>query len=956
MAKRKGVYARDIDQLNFIFALVGIGCLLSVGWMIWDDYAREWKEYQREFRVIEQEVTEAQLQEVEAQVDQQRLSQLEEQRAQAEQTLQGQEDALAALRGELEQVQVDLDLATQRFRFARSTYDARRYAYEEAAQEGGDVEDERRAMEAAEARVEETETRMEDLTRRQQELRDRIATLRADVEEAEAEITATTREIDRLRSRLDDLRFGLVYYLRNAPMLDALNPSLRIGQTVINDLHLDLNFANAPRVDRCQTCHLGASNAAYADYSQPFTSHPELDLFVADTSVHPAGEFGCSVCHLGKGRGTSFLSAEHTPSNDAEEERWVEEYDWAPNHLWEWPMRSVAETEASCLKCHIGDTWMPDAPKLEYGLDLIDSLGCYGCHALDRFEDRREVGPSLEHVSSKTTPEWAFGWVRDPKEFRPDTRMPRFFGLANNSDAYWQRRNVVEIDAIVGYIFANSTDVDLQTAPQGDVERGRTLVDQVGCLGCHIVEEPDAEDYPADQPRFSGPRHKGPNLHGLGSKVNADWLYTWLRDPKHYWPETEMPNLRLTDGEAADITAYLMSLTRPEWEERQEPSADSTLRDEVTLEYLRGQLTAADARQRLDGMSTEDKRRYLGEQLISRYGCYGCHVIPGFEDLGRIGTELSEWGSKPVSRIDFAYLDIPHERRPFLEVKLRAPRTVDQGKVKQPQELARMPNFGLEEAEIDAIATAVLGYTNAEVPESKLPPQTPRRVALEKGRRLVQKYGCRNCHVVEGRGGDIQQVIVERRGQRYGESEAVAAAYAPPNLNTEGAKTQPDWLYGFLRDPSEQLRPWLNVRMPTFDFTDQELNDLTAYFAALDEAPYPFDARFSTAHRYPDDLVQAGEEMARGQLQCFRCHVRGGETPNEQPETWAPDLALATDRLRYEWVQDWIADPQSIFPGTRMPAFFQTLEPGSSPYDFLDRDPRRQIEALAAYIMSIGQS
>jgi len=228
-------------------------------------------------------------------------------------------------------------------------------------------------------------------------------------------------------------------------------------------------------------------------------------------------------------------------------------------------------------------------------------------------------------------------------------------------------------------------------------------------------------------------------------------------------------------------------------------------------------------------------------------------------------------------------------------------------------------------------------------------------VALEDGRRLIQKYGCRNCHIVEGRGGDIQEVIVARRGERFGENQAVAAAFAPPNLNTEGAKTQPDWLYGFLRDPSEPLRPWLNVRMPTFDFTDAELNTLTAYFAALDEAAYPFDARFSTAHDYPQDLVQAGEEMARGQLQCFRCHVRGGQTPNEDPATWAPDLALAADRLRYEWVQDWIADPQSIFPGTRMPAFYQTLEPGSSPYDFLDNDPRRQIEALAAYIMTIGQ-
>ena len=78
-------------------------------------------------------------------------------------------------------------------------------------------------------------------------------------------------------------------------------------------------------------------------------------------------------------------------------------------------MRKVAETEASCLKCHLDDTWMPDAPTLEYGLSIIENVGCFGCHQLDRFDDARKVGPSLEHVGVKTTSEWAYNWVMDPK-------------------------------------------------------------------------------------------------------------------------------------------------------------------------------------------------------------------------------------------------------------------------------------------------------------------------------------------------------------------------------------------------------------------------------------------------------------------------------------------------------------------------------------------------------------
>jgi hypothetical protein len=110
------------------------------------------------------------------------------------------------------------------------------------------------------------------------------------------------------------------------------------------------------------------------------------------------------------------------------------------------------------------------------------------------------------------------------------------------------------------------------------------------------------------------------------------------------------------------------------------------------------------------------------------------------------------------------------------------------------------------------------------------------------------------------------------------------------------------------------------------------------------------------AHQYPDELVEAGRTLAQGPLQCFRCHVQGGNPPAGQPpDNWAPDLALAAGRLRYEWIQDWIADPQSIFPGTKMPQYWTSLETPLYMPELLGGDPRRQIEALAAYIMSLGQ-
>lgn len=958
--KRKGVFARDIDKLNMWFAIIAIGAMLSVFWMIWDDYARPWKAYQRQFQVIQNEVTQQQLASEQSRVDQQQLTGLRTQRDEAEQVLAEQSDRIRELESELSGTQTRLDLADQNFRFARSVYDTRRWEFEEARKHHGEegAAGERAAFEAASADVDRYRLEVENHTLERDALRGELDGITAARNEANRAIAGMAREIDRLQDRLNSLRFDWVYYLRNAPFMDGFNASERINQVVLNDIRLDLNFTDAPVVDRCQSCHLGINSADFESYSQPFSSHPRLDLFVADTSVHPAGEFGCSVCHGGKGHATTFYSAVHTPDNESEEERWEHDLDWGHIELWEWPMRTSGDIEASCVKCHMNDPWLPEAPKLERGLELVESLGCSGCHQLDRYDDARKTGPDLTRIVAKTNADWAYNWVMNPKSFRSETSMPRFFNLANTSDEYWTQRNKVEVDAIVSYLFANASDIELESAPRGDIGRGQELVESVGCLGCHMVGDYEAaEEFDANTARFSGYRHHGPNLEGVGSKVTADWLYTWVQNPTHYWADTVMPDLRLTDGEAADITAYLMTLTHAEFDDAAIPAIDAELRDEVALEYLQQQLPSQMAAERLASMDDAAKQNYLGERLIGRYGCSGCHVIPGFENAGRIGTSLSEWGSKAVARLDFGLLDLPHDRRAFLEQKLRAPRSYDEGRERTSQELLKMPNFDLTDDEIDAIAVAVLGFTDQEMTTEALPAETPKRLAVLAGQAIADKYNCRGCHVLEDHGGAIRPVIAEAKLDS-GEVASLAAGmvFGPPNLKSQGARTQPDWLYRFFTAPTT-VRPWLNVRMPTFDFTDEELNALTAYFASLDDVPYPFESVFTTAHEYPADLVREGALLAadqRGSLQCFSCHFQGSQRPRVQSTQWAPDMALAAERLRPEWINRWIKDPQSLQPGTNMPQFYASLEPGRGYWAALDRNPETEIDALVAYIMSLG--
>jgi hypothetical protein len=57
--------------------------------------------------------------------------------------------------------------------------------------------------------------------------------------------------------------------------------------------------------------------------------------------------------------------------------------------------------------------------------------------------------------------------------------------------------------------------------------------------------------------------------------------------------------------------------------------------------------------------------------------------------------------------------------------------------------------------------------------------------------------------------------------------------------------------------------------------------------------------------------------------------------------------------LKPEWIVEWLADPNKLQEGTRMPTFFPD---GQSPLpDVLGGDARKQMTAIRDYVVSIGQ-
>src|SRR5688572_20101485 len=55
-------------------------------------------------------------------------------------------------------------------------------------------------------------------------------------------------------------------------------------------------------------------------------------------------------------------------------------------------------------------------------------------------------------------------------------------------------------------------------------------------------------------------------------------------------------------------------------------------------------------------LTDAQRLKYLGRKTIAKYGCFGCHDIPGFEDAKPIGTGLADWGRKDPAKLAFEHI------------------------------------------------------------------------------------------------------------------------------------------------------------------------------------------------------------------------------------------------------------------------------------------------------------
>ncbi len=760
---------------------------------------------------------------------------------------------------------------------------------------------------------------------------------------------------------------------------------------------VQINIPEANIVDRCESCHMGIREPIKLtaqdmvlkghkpdDAARAFVSHPDKDLL----TIHDPEKFGCSPCHQGNGRATTSVEKAH-----GNYEHWLwplfpkenAEAGCQTCHAADMQLTSgevgkvitegkLLYQQRGCMGCHRYEGYDKEPEEItaltqqikqletqqkqnvhQAALDMKEadqaasneeanrlntaaealkvdnSKLALRVQQLDRqsaslLRDEKKVGPDLKEIRAKLNRNWIPVWLHKPTDFRPTTKMPNF------------RLNDGQIREISAYLWQSALPDKIPQEKRGDATRGKELFETRGCMGCHSMGE--------------GAQMQGgtfaANLTRIGEKANYDYIYRWIQNPrqrlrpycpyekkdigpedyaKHGLPYqfdldhtkcpndghelqvqqmTVMPNLRLSADEVADIATYLIN------QKQKDPNSypDASFMEDPKL---------------------KDK----GKEWIRHYGCAGCHEIAGFETEGRIGTELTFEGSKPIERLDFALLTNDAQNggkdpltgrkvgpwyslKGFVEHKLEKPDIYDRGKMKADGEKLRMPDMHLSGEQINALTTFIMGSQTSSLPESYQYKPEDARHDIQEGWRIVKKYNCMGCHqFIPGQETAFMQM------KRYEDPDW--KDQLPPKLLTEGARVDPEWLMRFLRNPAlsdtdihrDGVRSYLKARMPTFSFSDDELRKLVRFFQATSEQPMPYIPQ-KLADLSPQEMDMARSLFSSQAAPCLKCHATGD--PAHDRTATAPNFLLAKERLKPGWTERWLLDPQSISPGTSMPS------------------------------------
>ena len=498
---------------------------------------------------------------------------------------------------------------------------------------------------------------------------------------------------------------------------------------------------------------------------------------------------------------------------------------------------------------------------------------------------------------------------------------------------------------------------------------GRNLLTRYGCVHCHSIARPDGTKVLAtDHP---------PSLTHIADKTTRQWIYSWLKDPQAYAASTTMPNYKLSDTDATDISAYLTSTSIPQAGDTAtastkpsataDPSAGPSLYGESfcaschAVQNAAGNIVGGDVGPELTRIGNKAKPEWLAAWLRNPRIYDATTPMPHYRFTPRQITTLTAYlqGKSDSDYGAGVHLDaanpqqIAHGRKLIVELGCAACHEINGvqkpenfapelsaigskplaqivflpgmehslpsyivAKIRQPHAFGssvKMPQFTFTASETDALTTALLALTA----RSWSMPDSLRVAVIPETN--YQPAGHAGKLITE-----LACFSCHRFNGRGGDMA--------PDLTWEGSSVQRPWLTAFLHNPNT-LRPSLIRRMPRFNLSDSDDTELTNYILSVYQSP-AIDADLAPTTTTPD-AVEHGRQLFYSKYACQACHIVDTKTDKGYI---GPTLTQVGSRLTPAWIYAWLKNPQALRPGVAEPN--QKLS---------DEDAR----ALTAFLMSL---
>lgn len=697
----------------------------------------------------------------------------------------------------------------------------------------------------------------------------------------------TSQTSPHARKRIEFLKRGMCDEMLS--LISIKNEMREGGSSAVRILQTKVKDEKGEHIDRCVTCHAGMLSPEISmPGHRPFQPHPDRHL----VAHHPHGRFGCTVCHEGRG---SDLNPSHST------------------------ILKGSMVQSSCADCHENVVQLRGSLDALEGARLFQTLGCYSCHDVKQSPylacDLPPFAPDLSRIKHKVSLEWLIAWISNPQQLKPRTIMPQF-------GDHLKGMPVDEAAKIASYLMAGSEDVVFSPAAlnyagskrdrrNGQSAPGRKLVNERGCLGCHDL----------GRSRAVGPVRI--SLDDVGSKVSPEWLYGFIESPQSLSPQTTMPRFVLSKAEITSMACYLSTL------EKKEKGAPVLLQKDL--------------------LSKENREG--GRLLISKYGCYSCHRIPGFEKQTRSGPTLDNFGSRPANSLSWGKLkkSVRREERTWYAwtaKKLKDPSAFDSKHLK-----ARMPHYRLSPDEVEKLLIFLRTLKEKKSAPDLRRPMTGGEAAQIAGWQLLNSYGCLGCHSrLDTTYGDTASIpAVSHHDLTAPQTPASRWGSIAPDITFEGRRVDYAWLRDYLKEP-HKLRPHLKAEMPQFNFRPGDREKIMSCLGSSAQPPGKGGENVSSLEPYHHGGA-AHDELS--EHMCYSCHqLNGTERDGKSKLNWyanmtaarvmAPDLAHV-NRLKPEWIRKWLANPSLVLPATTMPDTSMTEEEISAVMDYLsDRAPRKE--------------